>query len=320
MRGIVLDRASLDNGDLDFSQLLASLSHWTLNDGSKQDNTLALLANAEVVVTNKILLDEKLLDQCPDLKLICLTATGTNNVDLEAAKKNNIAVTNVTGYATTSVVEHVFALILSLTRRLPEQTAAVKRGDWSRNEHFCLLDYPPQSLDGSTIGIVGYGELGKAVANMAEQFGLQVLVAESLNPDHQGDQVARTSLRQLFSKSDIISLHCPLTADTENLISQQSLSLMKPSAILINTARGGLVDEQALLNALQQAKIYAAGLDVLRSEPPEGAHPLLEFEHPRLLITPHIAWASQQARQCLINEVAENIIAFQKGERRNRVI
>ena len=314
--GVILDRASLDVGDLDLSGLNHPISHWQSYDHSSASETYHRVKNSQVVISNKVVIDASLLSQLSQLRLICVAATGTNNVDLVVAEKHHIAVCNVTGYATPSVVQHVFALIFALHTHLCEYRQLVKQNEWQKSKHFCLLNYPIAELAGKTLGIIGYGELGKAVASAAQAFGLQVLIAQSLTGPASADRV---SLDRLLSSADIVSLHCPLTDQTHNLINAAMLAKMKTTSILINTARGGIVNEQDLLDALLNKQIAAAGLDVLSEEPPRN-NVLLRHPLPNLMITPHIAWASQASRQRLINEVGKNIEAFYQGERRNRVV
>ena len=262
----------------------------------------------------------ELMDAAPRLRLICIAATGTNNVDLDAARERGIAVTNVTGYGTRSVVQHVFAILLGWATRLWEQHQAVRAGDWSRGTHFCLLgedfDQPMRELAGLRLGIVGHGELGQAVARAAEAFGMEVLLAERPGAS---PRPGRLPLHALLPRVDVLSLHCPLTDATRNLIGAAELALMRPDALLINTARGGIVDEQALADALRAGTIGAAAVDTLTSEPPPPYHPLLAADIPNLIVTPHAAWASRESRQRLVDGVAENIRAFIAGGSRNRV-
>jgi glycerate dehydrogenase len=315
-RAIFLDTATVDTGDLDRSALLATAGHWVFHDYTAAGDTTARVADAEVVVTNKTVLEGSVLARRPGLKLVCVAATGTNNVDLAAARELGIAVTNVTAYATPAVVQHVFALVLALSTRFEDYRAAVARGDWQRAPAFCLLDYPIRELGGLTLGIIGYGELGQGVAQVARAFGMEVLVARRPG----GDPVAgRVPLDVLLRRADVVSVHVPLADNTRNLIGAAELALMKPDALLINTARGGIVDEQALANALRAGRLGGAGVDVLTVEPPRDGNVLLAEDVPNLVVTPHIAWASRGSRQRLIDEVAANIAAFAAGERRNRV-
>ena len=318
MRGIFLDRRSLDRDDLDLSGFETSTDTWNNYEVTGEKDITSRLRDANIVVTNKVVLDKTALASTHGLKLICIAATGTNNVDLDAAREAGIAVCNVVRYATPSVVQHVFALILSLTRRLTEHQQAISRGDWQRSEQFCLLDYPMRELNGLTLGIIGYGELGKAVADAAKCFGLNVIIAQ--RPGGKGTETDRVELDTLLSDADIISLHCPLADNTRNLIGARELGLMKKDALLINAARGGIVDEAALAQAITENRIGGAGIDVLAEEPPVHGSPLLDIHSPRLLLTPHVAWASRSARQRLIDEVIKNIHSFLNGDRRNRIV
>ena len=313
---VFLDLDTVSRDDLDLSELNQTPYEWNCYEQTLPEQILQRIANAELVISNKVVLSGEILEQCPSLKLICIAATGTNNVDLEAAEKLGITVTNVIGYATPAVVQHVFAMILSLTTKLPSYQQAVANGDWQRSPQFCLLDYPIREIAGKTLGIVGYGELGRAVAQVAEAFGMKVLISQ--RPGGPVDD-ERLPLHDLLPQVDILSLHCPLTDNTRNLIGHKAIALMKHDALLINTARGGIVDEVALKEALISGRLGGAGIDVLSKEPPVDGNPLLDPTIPNLIITPHTAWASREARQRLINEVAANIQAFLRGEVRNVV-
>jgi glycerate dehydrogenase len=268
------------------------------------------------VVTNKVPLEREQLMSAPDLKLICVAATGANNIDLGAARDAGIAVCNARNYATASVTEAVFTLILTLTRKLDNYRQRVAAGDWRDSPHFCLFDQTIEELHGKTLGIIGHGVLGQSVERLARAFSMQVLVAQRLyGPPIEG----RVALEQLLAEADVISLHCPLSDETRHLIGRPELQTMKHSALLINTARGGIVDEFALVEALQNRWISGAGIDVLSTEPPREQNPLLDYRSPRLIVTPHIAWASRSARQQLLHEIVSNIHAFQAGEIRNQL-
>ena len=262
------------------------------------------------MISNKVRLDAAAFAAAPQLRLVCVAATGTNNVDLDAAQRHGVTVCNVRGYATPAVVQHVYALILALTTRLPDYQRDVANGRWQASPYFCLLDHPIRELAGRTLGIVGYGELGSAVARVAAAFGMSVLIAQRAGSAAQAGRLALTELLPLV---DILSLHCPLTPQTRGLIGAQELALMKPDALLINTARGGLVDEAALAAALRGGKLGGAGIDVLSEEPPRDNNPLLATDIPNLIVTPHIAWASREARQRVIDAIAANIRAFLAG-------
>ena len=311
-----LDLDSIGCEDLDMSTLEAAADRWRWYGVVSAEELDALLDDVDVVVSNKVVLNEQHLSKAERLKLVCIAATGTNNVDIAAATRNGIVVANVHGYATASVAQHVFGLLLTLTTRLNDYTAAVKRGEWSKSRFFCLLDYPVRELAGKSLGIVGFGHNGQAVAKVAEAFGMKVLLSKR---NEQDQRPGRLALAELLPLVDVLSLHCPLTEETRDLIGEQELALMKKDAVLINTARGGLVDESALLDALQNQRIGGAGLDVLQQEPPPADHPLLTAELSNLVITPHTAWISRESRQRLINEIALNIEAFKSGQVRNRV-
>lgn len=316
MKGVLLDLGSMDAGDLDLSTLHALCNPLSTYSETLPEQVGARIGDAQVVISNKVLLDADAMAAAAQLKLICVAATGINNVDLEAARARGIAVCNVRGYATASVVEHVFALLLSLVRQLDAYRNRLAAGDWQRAPHFCLLEPPMQELRGRTLGIVGYGELGRAVARVAEAFGMRVLLAQRPGAPAAPDRIA---LHDLLPQVDIVSLHCPLTEQTRDLIGAPELAAMKPTALLINTARGGLVDEAALLAALQSGRLGGAGIDVLAQEPPLANNALLAARLPNLIVTPHIAWASLAARQRLVEELALNIHSFQSGELRNPV-
>lgn len=312
MKAVLLDAETLGK-DIDLSSLYDCVPDWDCYPLTAAEQTLERLRDADFVFSNKVLLTAEHFQACPNLKYIGVLATGTNNVDLSAAQAHNISVTNVVKYATPAVVQHTFSLILSFYTRQSQYLSAVKRGDWSRSSQFCLLDYPIQEIAGKTLVIVGYGELGQAVAQVAQAFGMRVKIAQrpgtaTLNtPD---DGLKRLPLRELLPHADVVSLHCPLTPQTEKLINRATLALMKPETLLVNTARGGLIDEAALVNALQQDKIGGAALDTLSSEPPNIDNPLLQLNLPNLLITPHTAWASLEARQRLVEQAADNFLKF----------
>jgi glycerate dehydrogenase len=316
-KAVFLDLATVDCGDVDVTPLETAFPGWQFHGATTPQETAQRIGDATLVVSNKVLLTRELLEQAPDLKLICIAATGTNNVELEAARELGIAVTNVAGYSTPSVVQHVFSLILALTTRLLEQHCLVSSGAWPRSSQFCLLDFPFREIAGKRFGIIGYGTLGKAVAHVAKSFGMEVLLAQRPGSDAQP---GRMSLDELLASADIVSLHCPLTEQTRGLIGERELHLMKKDALLINTARGGIVDEQALAAALRNGDIGGAGVDVLAQEPPDRSNSLLEPEIPNLVVTPHIAWASRESRQRLIDEIGTNIRAFLNEEKRNRIV
>lgn len=316
MRGVFLDTSTVTDGDIDLGPINASLDTCAYNRLTAPGDIAATIHDADIVISNKAILDSAAISTARNLKLVCIAATGTNNVDLKAARAGNIDVCNVRAYATPSVVEHVFMLLLALNRRLSEHIGAVKQGDWQHATRFSMLDFPFRELHGQTLGIIGYGELGQAVATTARAFGMNVLIAERRGmPERPG----RCALDTLLAVADVISLHCPLTPATENLLDMAAFRKMRPGAIVINTARGGIVNEADLLAALQAGTIAGAGIDVLADEPPVAGSPLLTAQPPNLLVTPHVAWAAVNARQRLVDEIAENIRAFIDGNPRNLV-
>jgi len=314
--GVFLDVQSVDRGDLDLTGLKASLPAWKFFETTSAPQVGERIKTAHVVIANKAPLMRQELSQARELKLICVAATGTNNVDLQAAAEANITVCNVRDYATASVVQHVFMLILNLSTRFVEYHDAVRAGRWQSSEQFCLLDYPFQEIAGKTLGIVGYGVLGHAVAQAAAAFGMQVIIA-----DHKGaaPRPGREAFDTVLQQADVITLHCPLTSATRNLIDDAELAMMKPEALLINCARGGVINEAALVRALQQKRLAGAAVDVLTEEPPVHGNVLLQAALPNLIVTPHIAWASRQSRQRLLDEIVKNIKAFLAATPRNTV-
>lgn len=311
--------ALIDQGELDLEDLEAVLPCWHWFDLTPEEVTAERIAGAAVVVTNKVPLTQAVLQGASALKLICIAATGTNNVDLAAATRHGITVCNVRGYGTPAVAQHVFALTLALSTRLLDYQHAVRLGRWQQSPQFCLLDYPIRELAGKRLGIVGYGELGRAVARLGEAFGMKLLLAQRPGAQPSGKLWGRLPLQELLPQVDVLSLHSPLTPETRGLIGARELALMKPDALLINTARGGIVDEQALADALRAGRLGGAGVDVLSEEPPVRGNPLLAPDIPNLIVTPHVAWASREARQRLLDQVAANIRAFLAGQPRNVV-
>ena len=275
------------------------------------------LGQATIAICNKVSLRGESLAQLPNLRLIAVAATGVDNVDLAFCRNHNIAVCNTRGYAANSLPEHALMLMLALRRNLVAYRNDVRDGRWHEARQFCLLDHPIADLKGSTLGIVGFGTLGKSMAELGRAIGMDVIVAERKNAATVRE--GRVAFEELLQRSDVISLHCPLTEETKNLISAGELGQMKCDAILINTARGGLIDDHALLAALRDGRIAGAGIDVLRNEPPREGNPLLEVDLPNLIVTPHNAWASRQAMQTLADQLIDNLEAFVRGEPRNLV-
>ena len=317
MRGVFLDTDTVDGGDLDLSPIRAHARiDWAFHRTTQTEQVAERIRGRQIVISNKTLLPAAVLRAAADLELVVIAATGTNNVDLGAARECGITVCNCSDYGVPSVVQHVYALILALTVRLPEYREAVADGAWNRHPHFCFFDFPIRELDGHTLGIVGYGALGRGVAAAAPAFGLEVAVAA--RPGAVAEQ-GRIAWSDFLQQVDILSLHCPLTDATRNLIGARELESMKDDALLINTARGGIVDEQALANALRAGTLGGAGVDVLTTEPPRAGNVLLDPTIPNLIVTPHTAWASKASRQRVINIVADNITAFLDGKPINTV-
>ena len=314
MKIVILDYATIENGDL--LPLNEISAHITTFDNTHQSQVVERCDGFDVVITNKVVINQDALSKLNTVKLICIAATGTNNVDLVAAKQQGIAVTNVAGYSTASVVQHTFALLLNLLGNTHKYIADCKNGQWQQAQHFCFLDHPINEVAGLKMALIGYGDLGSAVAKAASAFGIEVLISERKNsPVREG----RVAFEEALKHGDIISIHCPLNDDTKNLISTNEFALMKPNAVIINTARGGIVNESALANALIHKKIAGAAIDVLSKEPAEDSNPLIQYKGNNLLLTPHIAWASRQSISRLIQQIALNIEAFQVGQIRNRV-
>ena len=319
MKAVFLDYGTMGSDELNVSSLENVVSEIALFDNTAADEVTARIAGCEFVFVNKVRMTSEIIESADALRFIGLTATGVDNVDLQAAEARNIAVCNIRGYCTNSVVEHVFAVLLQMTHSIGLYNRGVRNGDWQDASNFCLLDFPLRELSAMTIGIVGYGELGKGVAKIAEAFGMQVQIARRIGMDEiAGD--GRVDLDDLLRDCDAVSLHCPLTSETRGLIGERELTLMKSNALLVNTARGGLVDSAALVKALTEESIAAAAIDVLPHEPPVDGDPLLDYEGDNLIMTPHVAWASVESRQNAINEVAKNVRSFLNGGDRNRVV
>ena len=317
MKAVFLDFGTMGSG-LDLGELESLVDELVVHDESPRDTVAQRISDAEIVFTNKIRLTRELLERAPKLKFIALTATGTDNIDTDCARQHGIGVANIRHYCTGSVVEHVFGVLLSLTHSLEQYHRSVRAGDWQQSTDFCMLHYPVRELSSMTLGVVGYGALGQGVARVAHEFGMQVLVSARPGSDSVPDD--RVSFDELLAGSDVISLHCPLTAVTRKLFGAREFAAMKNSAILINTARGGLVDSQALADALATGQIAAAAVDVLPDEPPVNGDPLLDYAGDNLIVTPHIAWATDEARQNAIDELAANTRAFLDGVDRNRIV
>jgi glycerate dehydrogenase len=315
-RIVVLDGFTLNPGDLSWEPL-AALGELKVYDRTSPKKVFERAQNAQIALTNKTLLTADTIESLSELTYIGVMATGCNVVDIDAARRKSVTVTNVPEYGTSSVAQMAFAHILNLCLHVGEHGQSVSQGAWARSLDFCYWDFPLIELAGLTIGIVGYGRIGRAVAGLGSAFGMKVLVNDITDPTDLGGDVKSVDLDTLFRRSDIVSLHCPLTTQTEKLVNRERLKLMKPSAFLINTSRGPLVDEQALVEALDSGLIAGAGLDVLEQEPPAADNPL--FTARNCYITPHIAWATASARERLMRVVVENVKAFLDGSPQNVV-
>lgn len=317
MKIVFLDSLTVGT-DVDLS-IFSTLGEFIKYETTSKDEVNERIIDADVVLTNKVLIGKEAMDYAKNLKLICITATGTNNVDLPYAKEKGIAVTNVAGYSTNSVVQHTFATLFYLLENLKYYDDYVKSGDYAKSPIFTHLNKPFSELKGKTYGIIGLGEIGRTVASIATAFGCKVIYY-STSGKNVNSQYTRVELDELLKESHIVSIHSPLNAATRGLLSYDKLKLMRKDAILINMGRGGIVDEAALAKILDEDGILGASLDVLTEEPITSNNPLLSVKNPdKLLITPHIAWASVEARERLLNEIVLNINAFFNGEIRNRV-
>lgn len=309
MEIVVLDGYCLNHGDLDWSAFEA-LGSFSVYDRTPYDKIVERMGSAEIMITNKCIIDEGVLEKLENLRYIGVLATGYNNIDVSACKRRGIVVTNVPSYSTESVVQSVFGLILELYIGIGSQSASVKRGDWAKAPDFCYYPMGLRELSGKTLGIIGYGSIGRRVKEVALAFGMKVIVNTRTKrvPEDGFRYVTR---EELFSESDIVTLHCPLTDENKGMINSAAISLMKQGAIIINTARGGLIVSSELCEALKTGRIAGAGLDVAECEPPAADDPLIA--QPNVIVTPHTAWATHEARERLMKKAALNLEAFLKG-------
>jgi glycerate dehydrogenase len=309
----------LDRNSLIADMRVPSFAHdWVDFEQTRPEDVVTRLQDASIVITNKVRLPGDFLALTPGVKMIAVAATGTDNVDLAYCRDHGIVVSNIRGYAVDTVPEHAFMMMLALRRNLIGWREDVRAGLWQQADQFCLFTRPVNDLHGSTLGLVGYGSLGRGMRKLAEAFGMKVLVAE-----HKTAAMPRegyTPFDTVLREADVISLHTPLTPETRHMISTREFGLMKPSALLINTARGNLVDEAALIEALQSGRIGGAGFDVLAVEPPREGNPLLDLDLPNFILTPHVAWSSREAMQTLADQLVDNIEAFVAGTPRNLVV
>lgn len=316
MKIAILDGRTVNPGDLSWESLQA-LGDCTIYESTSEQEVIEHCADAEAVLTNKVCLRKEALEQLPHLKYIGVLATGYNVIDIEEAKRRGIVVTNIPAYSTDSVVQSVFAHLLNITNQVAHYTSEIKAGAWCSSPDFTYWNTPLTELAGKTFGIVGLGHIGSAVARVAHAFGMKVIALTSKKKEALEDYITPVSKEELFRQSDVLSLHCPLTDSTHHFVNAETLSWMKPSAILINTGRGPLLDEQAVANALNNRSLFAVGVDVLSTEPPMPTNPLLKATH--CYITPHIAWATREARIRLIDIATRNLKAFQEGNNINEV-
>ena len=316
MKIVILDGFTANPGDLSWKGL-EELGTLTVYDRTRPEETVARAADAEIILTNKVIISREVMAQLPQLKYIGVLATGYNVVDIEAAHEHDIIVTNVPAYSTESVAQMVFAHLLTVTNRTEHYALQNRQGRWTKNPDFCYWDFSHMELAGKTFGIVGLGNIGRRVAEIALAFGMQVKALTSKSANALPAGIEKANLEELLASSDIISLHCPLTDSTRHLINRETLSLMRPSAILINTGRGPLVDDQAVAYALAEGQLAAFCADVLTEEPPKADNPLLS--QPNAFITPHIAWATEEARSRLLQVAISNVRAFLNAKPQNVV-
>lgn len=312
MLAVFLDTKTLGSG-VSLEPLKTPDLSWHFFEETPHKETASRIQQADIVVSNKVKLTAELLRACKNLKLICVAATGYNNVDIEAAQELGIKVCNVPDYSTASVVQLTIAFIFSLFTNLCAYVKAVQQGAWEKSSLFCLLDYPILEIRGKRLGIVGYGNLGKEVARAAQALGMDIVIASHKNTP------GTVPLNELLKTVDVVTIHTPLTPQTKNLIGAKELALMKKTAFLINTARGGIVNEKDLAQALKHHVIAGAAMDVLTTEPPTNSNPLLERDVPNLILTPHVGWASLEARTRLVGIIKENIHSFLKGTLQNAI-
>jgi len=320
VKGTILDRDSFDRNDISLTPLVNSPVQWEFHGSTAPENTIERINSCEIVVTNKVAMDSAILESASSLKLILVAATGTDNIDLHSCAARNIVVCNVRHYATPAVAQHTLGLIINLLTSQFNYRENVRDGRWSESNIFCLLDHPIIELEGKILGIVGYGNLGRKVADLARAFGMQIMIWQRPNGENAGEKAEeRYTLDQILIDADIISLHCPLTPQTHHLLGAEEFKVMKNSAIIINTARGAIIDTAALATALQEREILGAGIDVLEQEPPPENHILLQSGIPNLIVTPHNAWASRESRQRLVDQLGSNLNAWLSGDSVNTV-
>ncbi|MXZ80898.1 MAG: D-2-hydroxyacid dehydrogenase [Gammaproteobacteria bacterium] len=316
LKGAILDMRSFDRGDVRMDPLMNLPVDWSRYPSTASGRVAERIRDMQIIITNKVVIDRETIERSPALRLVLIAATGTDNVDLSACAARNITVCNVRQYATPSVVQHTIGLMLNLLTRQYRYVEDVRSGAWSRNDVFCLLDHGIVEAEDKVFGVIGHGTLGKRTADIARAFGMEVIVAGRKGSEPPAGRVGFDRFLQL---SDVVSIHCPLTSGTRNLIGKRELALMKPDAFLVNTARGAIIDPEALAGALRNGEIAGAGIDVLESEPPDPAHPLLQGDIPNLIVTPHNAWGSKESRQRLVSIMSDIIVAWISGSPINAV-
>jgi glycerate dehydrogenase len=316
MKGVFLEEKAINRGDISLEEI-SDMLDLTIYENTTEENKYEHIGDAEVVFDNKVIMDEELFDKCPNIRYVGVCATGYNVIDLEAARKRGITVTNVPAYSTDSVVQLTWAFILEQACNLEVHTKSVKDGDWTESEIFCYWLKPITELADKTLGIIGYGNIGRKVARIAKSFGMNVIVNTSHPYKYDDEGIYFTDKDEIFASSDIITLHCPLTDDTKEIIRKENIDKMKDDVMLVNVSRGGLVNESDLADALNTGKVASAAVDVVLTEPMDKNNPLLYAKN--ILITPHMAWASVEARRRLVHEIAENFRAYLDDEKRNVV-
>lgn len=316
MKAVLLEGDAVNHNDLSWEPLTKLIDTKIYANTTEQDK-YEHIGDADVLFVNKIKMDEEVFERCPNIRYIGVCATGYNVIDIEAAKRHNVTVTNVPAYSTDSVAQLTWGLILESVCHISRHNESVHNGDWIKSEIFCYWLAPVTELAGKTIGVVGYGNIGRRVCEIAKAFNMKVLVNTAHPEKYTDDKVEFTDIDTLFSRADIVSLHCPLTADTEKIINKSNINKMKDGVIIINVSRGGLVDEADLASALKSGKVAAAGVDVVSAEPMKEDNPLLDA--PNMTFTPHMGWASVDARKRLVDIVANNFKAFTEGRKENVV-
>jgi len=314
MKIVILDGYTLNPGDISWAGF-ETLGDFTMYERTSLDKIIEHSENAEIILTNKTVINKDTIEQLPNLKYIGVLATGYNIVDVKAANDKNIIITNIPSYGTSSVAQMVFALLLELTQNVGYHSNSVSKGKWSKSEDWCYWAKPLIELDGLTFGIIGFGRIGKATAKIANAFGMKVIANDAVSIESPPDWVKIVDQETIFRESDVVSLHCPLTSANKHFVNSEKISLMKRNALLINTSRGLLINEGDLAHALNSERIAGAGLDVLSKEPPDGTNPLLTAKN--CIITPHIAWATKSARQRLMNIAVRNLKSYLNGKPQN---